>query len=462
MMLLEQDTRALSADTEAILLLCGRFGNGNTAQSHHPLSQKEYERLTRWLIDRKLRPSDLLTQDARSIFAELIGAKLDQSRIEVLLTRGTALALAVEKWQRNGLWVLSRSDADYPKRLKKRLGHSAPPLLYGAGDTALLEQGGVAIVGSRDATEDALEFTRSVASACAKDGLGLISGGAKGVDSAAMQGAGEAGGTVVGVLANDLLRASVNRQNREGIQDQRLVLVSPFNPEAGFNAGNAMARNRYIYSLADYALVIDAAANEGGTWNGAVENLREGWVPLHVRVPGDKAGNAALIQKGAHTFGFPVSSGESIRDYFSEASADSGASGAAVNSESADLFAQSTASVPLVADPPLAPYQTPHLDVCAAAVVPETHAGMVNDDSGSIPELPESVGSASQDMFADFLRKLPRILADTAKTPDEIQVALGLEKGQVKAWLGVACERGVVEKHGKPTSYSLRRQTTLC
>ena len=37
------------------------------------------------------------------------------------------------------------------------------------------------------------------------------------------------------------------------------MLVSPFYPEAGFNAGNAMGRNRYIYTLADQALVIDSA-----------------------------------------------------------------------------------------------------------------------------------------------------------------------------------------------------------
>ncbi len=462
MIMLEQDTHTLSADTEAILLLCGRFGNGNAEQSHHPLSQKEYERLTRWLIERKLRPADLLTEDARSVFAELIEAKLDQVRIEFLLARGTALALAVEKWQRNGLWVLSRSDAVYPKRLKKRLGQSAPPLLYGAGDTALLDQGGVAIVGSRDATEDALEFTRSVAGACAKDGLGLISGGAKGVDSAAMQGAGEAGGTVVGVLANDLLRASVNRQNREGIQDQRLVLVSPFNPEAGFNVGNAMARNRYIYSLADYALVIDAAANEGGTWNGAVENLREGWVPLHVRVPGDKSGNAALIKKGAHGFAFTVSSGESIREYLAEVPASSGASGVQVKSEGADLFAQPAESAPLVAEQSVTAYPTKQPEEHVAAATLKAVQDVANPGTGAIEVAQDTAELSPLDMLEDFLRKLRRVLGDGAKTPDEIQAALGLEKEQVKVWLGIAIEKGQLVKHSKPTSYSLRRQSTLC
>ncbi len=69
-------------------------------------------------------------------------------------------------------------------------------------------------------------------------------------------------------------------------------------PEAGFNAGNAMGRNRYIYALADQALVIDSALRSGGTWEGAVENLQHGWVPMYVRSPGEGAGNAALIAQG--------------------------------------------------------------------------------------------------------------------------------------------------------------------
>ena len=86
-----------------------------------------------------------------------------------------------------------------------------------------------------------------------REAWGVSAGGAKGVDAAAMPACGEAGGIVIGILAADLLRSTVNRQNRQGIQSGQLVLISPFNPEAGFNAGSAMARNRYIYALADFA-----------------------------------------------------------------------------------------------------------------------------------------------------------------------------------------------------------------
>jgi predicted Rossmann fold nucleotide-binding protein DprA/Smf involved in DNA uptake len=52
-----------------------------------------------------------------------------------------------------------------------------------------------------------------------------------------------------------------------------LVLITPFNPEAGFNVGHAMARNRYIYCLADAAVVVSSAAGKGGTWSGALEDI---------------------------------------------------------------------------------------------------------------------------------------------------------------------------------------------
>lgn len=431
----EKSTASLSPDTEAILLLCGRFGS-DRGEHHAPLTQKEYERLTKWLLECKLRPSDLLDGDLASRLGDLVHAGLEPARVESLLARGTALALALEKWQRSGLWVLSRSDAAYPRRLKKKLGQSAPPLLYGAGETSLLDVGGLAVVGSRNSSAAALEFTCDVARACARDGLGVISGGAKGVDIAAMQSAGEAGGVVIGVLAADLLRASVNRQNRMGIQSGQLVLTSPFNPEAGFNAGNAMARNRYIYALADFALVVDSAEGEGGTWAGATENLRHAWTPLYVRTPSGKPGNAALIAKGAHEFAFEFAECASIREFLKETA----------QSDTSSLFPQ------IAPDGDVTTIEQPKSSPAPADVV-----------AAPIQEyVAEATPSAGLDMFQDFLARLPLLLGEATKNDEEIRLALGLEKGQLKVWLAAAVKQGFLEKRKKPVSYALPRQQALC
>ena len=441
-------TENLSPDTEVILLLCGRFGS-ERGEHHVPLTQKEYESLARWLMEHKLRPSDLLSGGSSGLLSDIVHAKLELARVESLLARGTAMALILEKWQRSGLWVLSRSDSAYPIRLKKKLGQSAPPLLYGAGDTSLLGAGGLAIVGSRDVSEEALEFTRNVACACARDRLGVISGGAKGVDSAAMQGAGEAGGVVIGVLAADLLRASVNRHNRTGIQSGQLVLISPFNPEAGFNAGNAMARNRFIYALADYALVVDSAQGEGGTWAGAIENLRHDWASLYVRTPGEKAGNAALIAKGGHGFAYALHERTSIREYLDSQQDTHSLSQQGVLGGASATMGQSDT--------------TPAAVAVAANIEPEKIAEteVRYGDDPSINKASHEKLSVEIDSFQDFLDKLNLLLRDEAKNEEGIRLALGLEKGKAKVWLAKAVELGFLEKRKKPVHYALPRQKTL-
>jgi predicted Rossmann fold nucleotide-binding protein DprA/Smf involved in DNA uptake len=60
----------------------------------------------------------------------------------------------------------------------------------------------------------------------------------------------EAGGTAVGVLADSWAKAAVAGKYRAGIKEGRLTLVSACDPNASFNVGNAMGRNKYIYALA--------------------------------------------------------------------------------------------------------------------------------------------------------------------------------------------------------------------
>jgi predicted Rossmann fold nucleotide-binding protein DprA/Smf involved in DNA uptake len=65
-----------------------------------------------------------------------------------------------------------------------------------------------------------------------------------------------------------------------------------------------MGRNKLIYALSDVTVVISSADGSGGTWTGAIEALRGGWVPVLVRnEPGAPAGNRALIAQGATPIG---------------------------------------------------------------------------------------------------------------------------------------------------------------
>jgi predicted Rossmann fold nucleotide-binding protein DprA/Smf involved in DNA uptake len=425
---------ALSTDTEVVLLLCGRFG-GERQEPFQPLSARDYGEFAKWLNLRELRPADLMA-DGREHLQSVHEAKLERQRVEFLLGRGTALALALERWSRGGLWVMSRGDAAFPKRLKRHLKHAAPPLLYGAGQQELLEAGGLAIIGSRDATEAALEYTRCVAAQCAHERIAVVSGGARGVDAAAMQGSTEAGGDCIGVLANDLLKASVNRQNRMGLQEGRLVLVSPYTPEAGFNAGTAMGRNKFVYALSDRALVIDSALGTGGTWEGALEALSQRWVPLYVRTPGSGAGNAALVERGGSAFTWEPGRGDALSDFFERVAP-------------SPTAAAKAAQQSLLPDAEGAPGDAP-LEAAGQAKPVE------------LPQTAAADGSArSPDMYADFLDKLGLLLGAGPLPEGHIAERLGLERGQAKVWLRRATDLGQVEKLKKPVRYSLGRQASL-
>ena len=222
-----------------------------------------------------------------------------------LLVRDRLLSQAVENWQREGIWVLSRADAAYPPRLKQLLGGATPPILYGCGDLDILNSGGLAVVGSRNASDDLRDYATGIGELAADAEWTLVCSGARAIDQAAMLGALEAGGRVAAVLSNDLQRAALQSEHREFLVDGQLVLTSPYDPAAGFNVGHAMARNKLIYALADAALVVSADYQKGGAWAGAVEQLdRLKLAPVYVRSASEWAFQA-LMRKGARRWPDP-------------------------------------------------------------------------------------------------------------------------------------------------------------
>jgi predicted Rossmann fold nucleotide-binding protein DprA/Smf involved in DNA uptake len=103
----------------------------------------------------------------------------------------------------------------------------------------------------------------------------------------------------------------LQREPADLLIDGRLVLVSPYDPGAGFHVGNAMQRNRLIYALSDAAPVVSADAGKGGTRAGAVEQLEKlRFVPLYVRASGAPSeGLDALRHKGALPWPEPADPG---------------------------------------------------------------------------------------------------------------------------------------------------------
>ncbi len=286
----------LTDDTKAIILLCGILGKDRAIK---PLTQAEYNRLARWLISEEMRPKNLL--ETEKVKDAAIGSRLDLERLKGLLGRGVQLGFAVEEWQRNGIWIISRSDTDYPARYKSHLKDKAPPLLFGVGDKGLSKGGGIAIVGSRNVDSEGDAFTREVAKLCASNQIPVVSGGARGVDQIAMETALDAGGIAIGVLAENLLKKSLERKARNAIAAGRLLLISSCHPSARFTVGSAMGRNKLIYAMANYGLVVNAEHKKGGTWAGAEEELkRDNSLPVFARTGSTASlGNKKLLEFGA-------------------------------------------------------------------------------------------------------------------------------------------------------------------
>lgn len=395
----------LNRDTQAVLLLTAHFG-GSGKDEPRPLGPKEWGEFAQWLKGAGFRPGELVNGAADRLLSEWEHPKMTVARLKFLLGRGSAMALALEKWERAGIWVLTRGDEHYPGRLKKRLGTAAPPLFFGCGDQRLLGLGGVAFIGSRNAGERDLVFTRKMAAETARVGCSVVSGGARGVDEAAMLAALEAEGTVTGVLADGLLRAASSSKYRKWLRRGDLALISPYHPEARFQVGNAMGRNKYIYSLADAAVVVTCEENSGGTWAGATENLRNQWVPVWVRsASGD--GSTALEKKGARR----------LRD--------------------SDLVIGTL----------FQPDQVLQGELRGDAMAVREEGAYAASDA--------SVSSGqSESLYAEFLNRLEPLVRENPAQVKEIQDHFELELAQVKAWLARAEEEELVEKASKrPITY---------
>jgi len=424
---------SVSPNTQAVLLLTAHFSNVREA-AVKPLTPKEWGRFALWLKEKSLTPEQLMS----GRLGELLNGWLDKAitldRVAGLMARGSALALAMEKWLRAGLWVMTRSDPDYPERFKQLLRTDSPAILFGCGNRALLNGGGLAVIGSRNAAEKDLAYSRALGAAAAGNGYSIVSGGARGVDEASMLGSLEAEGTVIGVLADNLLRSCSSAKYRKYLMADNLVLVSSVYPDAGFYAGNAMQRNKYIYCLCDAAVVVHSG-NEGGTWSGAMENLNKKWVTLWVKRTTDKmAGNAAIVKAGGAWVSENITDVD-FKTLLSTRTTDAGSG--------SDLFCQSTSEArDTDGESSRKRRLEPKPDSMMGGAVASQREGAVT-----------STPPVDIEFYDLFLIKITAMCSDSPKTTDELVEALELNKTQLNLWLKRAVADERLKKFSRPVRY---------
>jgi DNA processing protein len=240
---------------------------------------------------------------------------LSSSRHQLLQVNGIGeeTAEAIASWEKTvdlaaelkriedfGCRIVTQSDAEYPKLLRQI--YDPPVVLYVKGELLAKDKNAVAMVGSRMTTHYGIEVARKLAYQLGYLGVTVVSGGARGIDSAAHQGALSAKGRTVAVLGTgiNLVWPPENKELYERIANHgALITQFPFNRPG--DKQSFPVRNRIVAGMTLGTVVVEANLTSGAliTANFANEYGRQVFaVPGRIDSPRSK-GCHDLIKKGA-------------------------------------------------------------------------------------------------------------------------------------------------------------------
>lgn len=226
-------------------------------------------------------------------------AKILEQRINTYPTQLHALC------QQHSIVLISIFDDQYPLKLKTIA--NPPIVLYTKGNKKLLNQNCIGIVGSRKATPYGLKVSDFFADRLSRAGLVIISGGARGIDTASHLAALKTDKTICVLGCGiDITYPRENKELFEQIADHGLML-SEYPPSTSPIATNFPARNRIIAGIASGIILVEAAKKSGGliTAEFAMDEGREVYC-----VPGNifsvnSAGVHSLLKQGAKLIDSP-------------------------------------------------------------------------------------------------------------------------------------------------------------
>jgi len=291
-------------DNLALVVLCSTFGYGASDEKSKikPLTTAAYTKLEKRMDSVDLMPSVFLQEKLSDISGLLALTEPEITQISGLLARADKLGEELDRLAEKKIYVTSRLQGNYPTKLKTAMGKSSPVIFFYCGDINLLQGETVAIIGSREVTEEEKDYTAKHARISAQNNRVIVSGGARGVDSIAKESALHAGGKVVTFVSDNM--TGYIEKNAEFILWGKMLALSAFHPDAAFQGYNALERNKYIYASSDYAVVVSSGDGTGGSFKGAADCLKKNYCPLYVKddtfAP---VGNKKLIELG----GLPLS-----------------------------------------------------------------------------------------------------------------------------------------------------------
>lgn len=200
------------------------------------------------------------------------------------------------------IYTIKDTDKNYPTRLKETKEH--PKTLYVQGDVKLLEKPSIAIVGSRDIDEYGFKQTKRFANYLSQNGITIVSGLARGVDTVAHTFSKDKQGKTIAVIASGFnhIYPEENKKLYQDIIEEGGCVVSEWEEETKIDMHRFPKRNRIISGLSLGTLVIEAKYRSGSqiTAHYSMKQGREVFV-----IPGDidknrSIGTNKLIQEGAN------------------------------------------------------------------------------------------------------------------------------------------------------------------
>lgn len=289
----------LSEESKAVVLLLLALESDEDIKI---LSDAEFLHVEAKLKENGLSFTALYDADVLSFIATEL--EIDFDRLKALLSRGFELSYEMANLNQQGIWLVTYLDNEYPKILKKKMRNKAPKMLFGIGNIDFLNRGGLALMASQSVNKNAVSYAEEISKRLAHENLMLITGGSKGVETLILETVLKNGGNAVAVIPDTLLQRCYKEFLSEAIAEERLTMISPYHPRSGFASNKLKNRNSTIFSLCDYALIIASDLKRGGTWSGAVTELKKrSHVPIFTYKSTPEAiGNKALESMGAITW----------------------------------------------------------------------------------------------------------------------------------------------------------------
>lgn len=284
----------LSLNSLVLLCLHGEFVESEI----EPLSLRQFNQLEFKVAHSKLKHlSSLINCSEEDMMTQLVIKETEVKHILARLSLMQEVLSQLAHYEKEGIGVITKYEADYPDVLFTRLKKNAPLVLYYSGNYHLLKQDAISIAGPVHSSRQMIENTYHVVEKIAEEGFHLMSSGHQGCEKKGIKHQLRQGGDVILFVANDL--ASRRDEYQKYIKNQRMLVISHRPPQSSYDVVESIVRNSYIYALCTTNFIIHSELNTGALWFSAMQNLKQRWSKILAIVDDEFYGNAKLVEAGA-------------------------------------------------------------------------------------------------------------------------------------------------------------------